>query len=140
MKFRQFLSVVPQRVRTTGIVILALAVLIGPVVGFYVAETATPVASIGIGLLAGIAAGFFAAAWTVCLGYVYADARRRAMPPILWTLVAMLVPNLLGFLIYFAIRRPIAQPCPQCGQAMRADHPFCSWCGYQAAAKVGSGA
>ena len=131
MKFRQFLSVVPQPVQTTGIVIVALAVLIGPVVGFFVAETGTPVASVGVGLLAGIVAGFCAAAWIVCLGYVYADARRRAMPPILWMLVAMLVPNLLGFLIYFAVRRPIVRPCPQCGQATRADHRFCSWCGYQ---------
>ena len=138
MKFRQFLSVVPQPVRTLGIVILTLAVLIGPVVGFFVARAnGQPLPSIGLGLLAGIAAGFFLAAWIVCLGYVHADARRRGMPPILWTLVAMLVPNLLGFLIYFAIRRPIAQPCPQCGQAKRADHRFCSWCGYQGPAKVG---
>jgi hypothetical protein len=132
MKFRQFLSVVPQPVRTAGIVILTLAVLIGPVVGFFLAKAnGQPLASAALGSLGGIAVGFIMAAWIVCLGYVYADARRRVMPPILWTLVAMLVPNLLGFLIYFAIRRPIAQPCPQCGQGMRADHRFCSWCGYQ---------
>ena len=47
------------------------------------------------------------AAWTLCLGYVYADAKRRGMRPVLWTLIAALFPHLFGFLLYFALRQPM---------------------------------
>jgi hypothetical protein len=79
----------------------------------------------GMGLLVGA----LAAIWILCLGYVYADARRRAMPPVPWTLIAMLVPNLLGFLFYFALRKPLAAPCAQCGQAVETGQQFCPRCG-----------
>jgi hypothetical protein len=82
-------------------------------------------------------AGVVIALWILCLGYVNADARRRAMPPILWTLIAAFIPNLLGFLLYFALRRPIALPCPQCGQATIAAQRFCPWCGYQGSSVQG---
>jgi hypothetical protein len=77
----------------------------------------------------GLLVGALAAIWILCLGYVYVDARRRAMPPVPWTLIAALVPNLLGFLFYFALRKPIAAPCPQCGQAVESGQHFCSRCG-----------
>ncbi len=83
--------------------------------------------SLGMGM--GLLAGSLAAIWLLCLGYVYADARRRAMPAVLWTLIALMVPNLLGFLFYFALRRPLASPCPKCGNAIAAEQRFCSWCG-----------
>jgi hypothetical protein len=75
----------------------------------------------------------FASTWVLCLGWVYADARKRAMPAWLWVAVAACVPNLLGFLIYFACRRPIALPCPHCGQPNGPGQRFCSWCGQIAA-------
>jgi hypothetical protein len=140
MRFRQWLSVVPKSVRTAAPVIVSCAMLIGVVAGFFSGTgagriPADGVSPHGLGSLAGLGMGLLAgvviAVWVICLGYVYGDARRRAMPPILSTLMAAFVPNLLGFLIYFVIRRPIALPCAQCGQSMRADHPFCSWCGCQ---------
>ena len=140
MRFRQWLSVVPKSVRTAAPVIVSCAMLIGVVARFFSGTgagriPADGVSPHGLGSLAGLGMGLLAgvviAVWVICLGYVYGDARRRAMPPILSTLMAAFVPNLLGFLIYFVIRRPIALPCAQCGQAMRADHPFCSWCGCQ---------
>ncbi len=136
MRFRQWLSVVPKSVRTAAPIIVSCAILIGVVAGFFSGTgagriAAASVSSYVLGSFAGLGIGLLAAVWVICLGYVYGDARRRAMAPILSTLMAAFVPNLLGFLIYFVIRRPIALPCAQCGQAMRADHPFCSWCGYQ---------
>ena len=92
------------------------------------------IAGLGLGLLAGVVI----AIWVLGLGYVYADARRRAMPPILWTLIAVFIPNLLGFLLYFALRRPIALPCPHCGQPTTAEQRFCSWCGYQGSSALSS--
>jgi hypothetical protein len=80
-------------------------------------------------LLGGTFVGCLFAIWVLSLGYVYGDARRRGMPAVLWTLVAFLVPNLLGFLLYFVLRKPLASPCRRCGQAITPEQPFCSWCG-----------
>lgn len=141
MRFRQFLDVVPKSVQTGAFTIVGCAILVGVAVsigGMNHGRVSAHGASLPVlaclaaqGLCFGLLAGVLIATWAICLGYVYADARRRAMPPILWTLVAAFIPNLLGFLLYFASRRPIALPCPRCGQAITPQQRFCSWCGYQ---------
>jgi Phospholipase_D-nuclease N-terminal/zinc-ribbon domain len=124
------MNTVPQPVRLAAGIVFGLAVLIGVVVGSVRPHHMGPIGVLG-GPFFGLVLGGFLAVWLLCLGYVYADAQRRAMPPVLWVLVAVLVPNLLGFLLYFAVRRPIASPCPRCGRAVSPDHRFCSWCGYE---------
>jgi hypothetical protein len=84
-----------------------------------------------IGWGAGMVIGACMAFWLLCLGYVYADARRRAMPAVLWVLVCIFIPNLLGFLLYFALRRPMGSPCANCGNLIAGEQRFCSWCGGQ---------
>jgi hypothetical protein len=137
MKRHEFWDVVPQPIRIAACAIVCVAILIGFIAGAVhgrvtglvnTSPALESLAGIGMGLLA----GSFIAIWLLCLGYVYADARRRAMPPILWTLLALLVPNLLGFLFYFALRRPLVLPCPKCGHAIAAEQRFCAWCGHQA--------
>jgi hypothetical protein len=133
MSVRQFLDVVPKSVKIAAAVIAGGGVLIGLVGGLMTGDLTrgafVPVLAPGIGF--GLLAGVVIAIWVLGLGYVYADAGRRAMPPILWTLIAALIPNLLGFLLYFALRRPIALSCPHCGQPTTAEQRFCSWCGFQ---------
>jgi hypothetical protein len=144
MKFHQVLSIVPKPVRTVASAIVVCAALMGPVIGFMERRADGRISTHGVhfpilasisglafGLLAGVVIGVVIAVWVLCLGYVYGDARRRLMPPILWTLIAALVPNLLGFLLYFALRRPTVFPCTHCGQAITAEQRFCSWCGHQ---------
>lgn len=82
-----------------------------------------------IGASGGLAMGAFLGAWIVSLGYVYADAERREMRPVLWTLIAALFPNLFGFLLYFALREPLGPRCGVCGQPVSMSQRFCSWCG-----------
>jgi hypothetical protein len=132
MKAHQFLNVVPKPFRIAACAIVCCCVLIGVVVGVTQPQAqsiAWPAlgrfAGVGMGLLAGSIAGI----WVLCLGYVYADARRRAMQPVLWTLIAALIPNLLGFLLYFALRQPVMLPCPGCGRPIATEQRFCSWCG-----------
>jgi predicted amidophosphoribosyltransferase len=36
---------------------------------------------------------------------------------------------LLGFLLYFVMRHPIAATCTQCGMTVSNHQRFCSWCG-----------
>jgi Phospholipase_D-nuclease N-terminal len=139
MKLRQVLSIVPKPVKVTASIIMGCVALVGPVAGFVAGRVdgRGPVhgfpfpllTSVG-GLCFGLLAGVLMSLWVLGLGYVYADAERRNMPSILWTLVAALVPNLLGYLLYFVLRKPIAVPCPNCGQATDAAQRFCPWCGY----------
>lgn len=68
--------------------------------------------------------------FVLLVGYVYADAKRRAMRHVLWTWVAALVPNGIGVILYFVMRTPIApHPCPQCGANARPGFAFCPQCG-----------
>jgi drug/metabolite transporter (DMT)-like permease len=139
MSVRQFLDVVPKSVKTVAAVIACGGGVIG-LAGTFIegggqnAPFHVLLPGVGLGLLGGV----MIAIWALCVGYVNADARRRGMPPILWTLIVVFIPNLLGFLLYFALRRPIALPCPHCGQATTAGQRFCSWCGYQGSSALSS--
>src|SRR5262249_11680271 len=62
------------------------------------------------------------------LAYVFGDARRRGMRYKVWTLVAALVPNALGFLLYFLLREPKLTRCGACGAAVLRDLAFCPQC------------
>jgi hypothetical protein len=126
---RHFWDVVPRPAKAIAFAILGLSVLIGLGVG--IAQRLDPVRLwpplLGSGT--GLLMGSLVALLVLCLGYVYADARRRSMPAVPWTLIAALVPNLLGFLFYFALRRPLIPPCSQCGQPGEIGR-FCSSCGF----------
>ena len=128
-----FWNTVPKPVRTAAGIIALVATLVGMTAGAVHGMRPERLQALDMlgGVCLGLLAGCLIAIWVLCLGYVYADARWRTMPPVLWVLVAALVPNLLGFLIYFAVRRPIGSPCPKCGRAVSSDQRFCSWCGYE---------
>ncbi|HXH48921.1 MAG TPA: zinc ribbon domain-containing protein [Terriglobia bacterium] len=61
-------------------------------------------------------------------GYIWADAKRRGMSPVLWLLVSLLVPYLIGAILYFVVREPLPMDCPQCGRAINAHFNFCPGC------------
>lgn len=77
------------------------------------------------------------AAFIVCLvlllSYVNRDAKRRGMSPALWTLICLFVPNLIGFILYFMLRRPLPTPCPGCGFTVNDSFRFCPRCHYSLA-------
>ena len=82
-----------------------------------------------LGILAGLALG----AWVLLIGYINADAPRRGMGRVLWTFLAILVPNCLGILAYFLLRKPKTFPCPGCGLQLSPDFRFCHRCGFSLA-------
>ena len=51
--------------------------------------------------------GAAVAAYLLLIGYVNQDAKRRDMGQVLWTLLVILIPNGIGFLAYFLLRKPI---------------------------------
>jgi RNA polymerase subunit RPABC4/transcription elongation factor Spt4 len=80
-----------------------------------------------LGLLLGLVLGCF----LLLIGYINRDAKRRGMSPTLWTLVAILIPNGLGILLYFILRQPRSSACPQCGSAVQTGFNFCPRCSYK---------
>ncbi|HEY2015554.1 MAG TPA: hypothetical protein VGH38_18750, partial [Bryobacteraceae bacterium] len=39
------------------------------------------------------------------------------------------IPNCVGFVLYFLLRKPILHPCPGCGRGVAPDAAFCPRCG-----------
>jgi hypothetical protein len=78
----------------------------------------------------GLTFGVFTAAFFLALGYIYGDAKRRDMPAWAWVIAAFLIPNLIGFILYFLFRRPLLRPCSACGKPIRGGKAFCSHCGH----------
>jgi hypothetical protein len=84
----------------------------------------------------GLTFGVFTAAFFLALGYIYGDARRRQMPAWAWVIAAALIPNLIGFILYFLFRAPLLGSCSSCGKAIRAGEAFCSHCGCSQASSI----
>jgi hypothetical protein len=63
------------------------------------------------------------------IGYVYGDAKRRGMRYIMWTLLAIFIPDAIGIILYFILRDPLPRPCPGCGNFAKAGFTFCPHCG-----------
>lgn len=79
------------------------------------------------GLLLGLVMGVF----LLFLGYINRDAKRRGMSPALWTLVALLIPNALGILLYFVLRQPFQSACGKCGSSVQTGFNFCPRCSHK---------
>ncbi len=81
--------------------------------------------------LLGLLAGSVAACYLLLIGYITRDTRRRGMSPVLWTFVAILIPNALGIILYFILRQPIRSACPQCGSFVQSGFNFCPHCSHK---------
>lgn len=91
-------------------------------------KTAPPPA---VMFLLGIVAGTLIACYILLIGYVNRDAGRRGMSRVLWTLLAIFVPNALGIVLYFILRKPRLLNCPQCGTVVEPSFGFCPRCRYR---------
>jgi hypothetical protein len=67
--------------------------------------------------------------WVLLIGYVNADARRRGMRYVMWTVLSIVIPNGIGIILYFVMRDPLPQPCPSCGHMAGPGFVFCPQCG-----------
>ncbi len=80
-------------------------------------------------LLMILGVGIVPAMWVLLIGYVYADAKRRGMRYVMWTLLAIFIPNAIGVILYFILRDPLMRPCPGCSQVVKSGYTFCPHCG-----------
>lgn len=77
--------------------------------------------------------GLFLFSWVVLIGYINADARRRGMRHIMWTLLTIFIPYGIGAILYFVLREPMLVSCPKCGARGRPAFVFCPKCGSELA-------
>lgn len=62
--------------------------------------------------------------------YVFRDANRRGMNAVLWTLIAILAPSLIGFIIYLLVRGNYSNlKCPRCEASISEQFVVCPKCG-----------
>ena len=62
--------------------------------------------------------------------YVYRDAKRRGMNAVLWTIIAVIAPSLIGFIIYLLVRGNYPDlACANCGETVAEDFVVCPNCG-----------
>jgi len=62
-------------------------------------------------------------------GYIWGDAKRRGMRYVMWTLLAIFVPYLIGVIVYFLLRDPLPKACSGCGNMVKSGFVFCPHCG-----------
>jgi hypothetical protein len=135
--FLKLRSVVPQWVQMVAVILLAAGVVaaLGLAVSVGVwdgrANRDGDFGGLGVAAVAAIvgAGVLFVSGWILALGFVYGDAKRRGMPAGLWALMVGLIPNLIGFLLYFALRQPLLETCGSCGGGVGKSQRFCSICG-----------
>ncbi|HME56970.1 MAG TPA: zinc ribbon domain-containing protein [Terracidiphilus sp.] len=110
------------------LVFLSLPTLLAILVRFD--PTNPPIVAVVLG---GIVAGTFLACYVLLIGYVNRDAGRRGMSRVLWTLLAIFIPNALGIVLYFILRKPRVANCPQCGAVVEPGFSFCTRCRHRLA-------
>jgi len=125
--FRTELSIIPQ----FGW-FLAFVIGICSVIGFFFVAThghahGVPRAVLPLLVLLG---GSVVTCWVLLVCYVNRDSARRGMSPALWTLICLFVPNLIGFILYFLLRKPLPTTCPGCGFTVNDSFRFCPRCRY----------
>jgi len=81
--------------------------------------------------LLGLAAGLGGVCFLLLIGYINRDAKRRGMSPTLWTIMALIIPNALGIILYFLLRQPRSSVCPQCGYTVQSGFNFCPRCNHK---------
>jgi Double zinc ribbon len=69
------------------------------------------------------------AAAILLVGYVYGDAKRRGMRYVMWTWLALLIPDGIGIILYFILRSQLPKPCPGCSAKLKSGYAFCPHCG-----------
>lgn len=127
-------DVVPRGMKVAATVVFFLAVACGGVLIFLSGmadthATAHPGVRAAVTSSIALVMGTVVALWLLALGYIYADAKRRSMPPVLWLAIVIIVPNMIGFILYFALRKPLLSACVNCGQGITPGQKFCPSCG-----------
>ncbi len=106
---------------------IALLIAGGTTLTFFLRSSGPKLGRLETGFV--IWSGLFLFAWVVLVGYIYADAKRRGMRYIMWTLLSIFILYGIGAILYFVLRDPLLISCPKCGARCRSTYVFCPKCG-----------
>ena len=142
-KFRDELRIIPRWLIWTCVALWLIAIVIGVSVNVYNMQHGQDffppdpewlshqvAACLALAVVI-TGAAFFVACFLWMLGYVYKDAQRRGMHPVLWTLLVLILSpayGIIGLIIYLLVREPLPFPCPQCSTTVSARFNFCPNC------------
>jgi len=143
-RFRDELRIIPKWLVWTCIALYMLALVVGLSVNLHNFGTHDPIfpdeslrnlpVLSCLALAGAITAGaFIFSIFLFILGYVYRDAKRRDMNPVLWTLLVLILSAgyvFIGLIIYLLVREPLPFTCPQCAATVSARFNFCPNCKY----------
>ena len=143
-KFREELRVIPKWLVWTCAVLYLLALVIGVTVNVHNLQfggavfpdetfRSQPAASCAALIAAITAIAIVSATFLFMLGYVYRDAKRRDMNPVLWVLLVLILSPaymFIGLIIYLLVREPLPYTCPHCATTVSARFNFCPNCKY----------
>jgi Double zinc ribbon len=124
-RFREDIRIIPGWVWGLAVALLVAGQVIAELLHRYTAHAGEPLLPMaGIALAASLGLSFF----LLLIAYVNRDAKRRGMNPVLWTMLAIFVPYLIGLVIYLLVREPLPYTCPQCGTTVSARFNYCTKC------------
>ncbi|MGC2662313.1 MAG: zinc ribbon domain-containing protein [Bryobacteraceae bacterium] len=121
------IKIIPGWAWTLAVIGVAAGLFMFNIVPLHPSDAPPPWARPLLGLLAGTVLGCY----VLLIGYVNRDARRRGMSTLLWTIVAIFIPNGLGIILYFILRQPLCRICSQCGNAVQMGFNFCPRCSHR---------
>jgi RNA polymerase subunit RPABC4/transcription elongation factor Spt4 len=122
----RIISPVAYVVALLGVGVVAAAVVCGALMDksgdpFYKLPVLIPVGLVGAALVV---------CYILLIGYINQDAGRRGMNRVVWTLLAIFIPNALGIVLYFVLRNPRSPNCPQCSSVVEPGFGYCPRCRY----------
>lgn len=123
-RFKDEIGIVPTWVFILAAV-LALGVMVLMVCVLGMDRHAPP---FPVRILLAVLIGVVISCYVILIGYVNQDAGRRSMSRVLWTLIAMFVPNCLGIVLYFVLRKPRIAHCPKCDVEVEPGFSYCPRC------------
>src|SRR5205085_7070023 len=74
--------------------------------------------------------GTLLATFTLMVGYITRDAKRRGMNVAMWTVLVLGMQG-IGLVVYFLLRQPVLTHCPQCSTSLVPGYNFCPQCQFQ---------
>lgn len=80
--------------------------------------------------LVGLSVSFIVLVLTFLATWTYRDAKKRNLDAGLWTAIVLLVPNLIGLIIYFLVaRKEEVVRCNACSSVVQKSSKYCMNCG-----------
>jgi len=127
-RFKNELRVIP-RAAWIAAAVSYVALACGIVLAIYGKNSNPKTAPLAVKVLLPLVVPVFLYVLVLFVGYIYGDAKRRGMPYVMWTLLAFFIPDGIGIILYFILRKPLPKVCPGCSQSVPSGFVFCPHCG-----------